>query len=117
MPSNNFYHIFCTAGERVIYEGRFQCPSRKAAITLLREKVGRRNLSGLTYSITEIPVDIIKEVVDSIINKKPVPEGDIITHDKTKSIPPAGFASIICNKRNPMAAHGIANTRRRLGEF
>ena len=117
MPSNNFYHIFCTAGERVIYEGRFQCPSKKAAITLLREKVGRRNLSGLTYSITEIPVDIIKEVVDSIINKKPIPEGDIITHDKTKAIPPAGFASIICNKRNPMAVHGIANTRRRLGEF
>ena len=41
MPTNKFYHILCTSGDKVVYEGKFQCVSRSAAIKLLREKVGR----------------------------------------------------------------------------
>ena len=44
MPTNKFYHILCTTGDKVVYEGRFQCVSRSAAMKLLREKVGRQNL-------------------------------------------------------------------------
>ena len=117
MPTNNYYHIFCTSGERVIYEGRFQCYSRRAALNLLREKIGRRNLSGLTFSITEIPIDIIREVVEAIIHKKPMPEGDIVLPDKNTLIPSSGYASIVSNKRNPKAPRNLGETKRRLGDL
>lgn len=117
MATNSFFHIFCTSGDRVVYEGRFQCYSRKAALNLLREKVGRKNLSGLTFSITEIPIDIIKEIVEAILKKKPIPTGDIIHHDKKIPLPPTGYASIQDNKKSPNAPRGIAKTRRRLGDL
>ena len=117
MATNKFYHIFCTSGDRVVFEGRFQCYSRKSALALLREKIGRANLSGLSYSITEIPVDIIRDVVEAIIRKKPIPEGDIIAYDKSNLLPSGGYASIQSNKCNPNAPRGIGNTRRRLGDL
>ena len=59
MPTNKFYHILCTSGDKVVYEGRFQCVSRSAAMKLLREKVGRQNLYGLIYTVTEIPIEVL----------------------------------------------------------
>lgn len=66
MPTNKFYHILCTSGDKVVYEGRFQCVSRSAAMKLLREKVGRQNLYGLIYTVTEIPIEILREIVDAL---------------------------------------------------
>ena len=118
MPTNKFYHILCTNGSRIIYEGRFQCYSRAAAMNLLREKIGRRNLSGLTYTITEIPIEILREVVDAIINKRKLSEGDITTCEKENfQIPQSGYASIADNKRNPKAPRNLGETKRRLGDL
>lgn len=115
---DKFYHILCTNGERVIYEGRFQCPTRTAAINLLRDKIGRRNLSGLRFTITEIPIDIIREVVESILNKKKVPEGDVVKFDTSQNIPTAnGYAMIYDNKRNTKSARSASGITRRLGDL
>jgi hypothetical protein len=42
---------------------------------LLREKVGRQNLYGLIYTVTEIPIEVLREIVDALINKKPIKNG------------------------------------------
>ncbi len=118
MPTNKFFHILCTNGSRIIYEGRFQCYSRAAAMNLLRDKIGRKNLYGLAYTITEIPIDIIKEVVEAIIQKKPIKEGDITTCEKENlQLPQSGYANITDNKRNPKAPRNLGETKRRLGDL
>ena len=117
MPVKNYYHILCTSGDKIIYEGRFQCISRKAAMNLLREKIGRQNLSGLTYTITEFPIDIMKELIESIIKNKPFKEGDVIPRDKSKKLPTDDFGMIQDYKRNPNAPRGVGSTKRRLGDY
>lgn len=117
MPTNKFYHILCTSGNKVVYEGRFQCATRGAAMTLLKEKIGRQNLSGLVFTITEFPIEVLREVIDSIINKKPLPEGDIVGFQKETSKASASYAKVIGNKHNPNKAQGARSVRRRLGYF
>lgn len=117
MATNKYFHIFCTCGDKVVYEGRFQCYSRKSALSLLREKVGRRNLAGLTFTITEFPIDIMKEIIESILRGKPLKEGDIIPRDPEVVIPSVAVANIVSNKRNPNAPRGATNTKRRLGDL
>lgn len=116
MPTNKFYHILCTSGDKVVYEGRFQCVSRSAALKLLRGKVGRQNLYGLIYTVTEIPIEVLKEIVEAIINKKPIQEGDICSYKDTPSISPA-YAKIKSYKHSPSKPQGANGVKRRLGDF
>lgn len=102
-----FYHILCSRGESVLYEGRFQCGSRAGAVEVLRQKLGVKNLSGLRYTITEIPLDIIREVVESILLKKPLSEGDIHAY-MPKELP-----AIPVRVSSPTPA--LSRAKRRLG--
>lgn len=61
------FHILCQDTEQTIYEGKYMGRTRGAALKHLKEQVGRPTLSGLTYTITEIPVDVIREIVDERI--------------------------------------------------
>lgn len=116
MPTNKFYHILCTSGDKVVYEGRFQCVSRSAAMKLLREKVGRQNLFGLIYTVTEIPIEVLREIVDALINKKPITEGDICSYKETPTISPT-YAKINSYKHNPNKPQGVNGVKRRLRDF
>ena len=73
MSRDRLFHILCTDGEKIRYEGRFQMSSRKEAYRFLRDKIGRKNLYGLHFTITEFPIDVLREVVEAIIRKKPIP--------------------------------------------
>lgn len=117
MATNKYFHIFCTCGDKVVYEGRFQCYSRKSALSLLREKVGRRNLAGLTFTITEFPIDIMKEIIESILRGKPLKRGRHYPSRPRSGYPSGGVANIVSNKRNPNAPRGATNTKRRLGDL
>lgn len=118
MPMDKFFHILCTDSTRIIYEGRFQSPTRASALNILREKIGRQNLCGLTYTVTEIPIEIIREVVEAIINNKKIPEGDIVKFDTTHKLPKAkGFGVIYDNKKNPNAPKNANGIKRRLGDL
>lgn len=117
MSRDRLFHILCTDGEKIRYEGRFQMSSRKEAYRFLRDKIGRKNLYGLHFTITEFPIDVLREVVEAIIHKKPMPEGDIVLPDKNTLIPSSGYASIVSNKRNPYGPKKIGDSVRRLGDF
>ena len=118
MPTDKFFHILCSSGERVVYEGRFQCPTRASAMNILRDKIGRRNLCGLTFTVTEIPIEIIREVVESILNNKKIAEGDIVKFDTSQNMPTAkGHARVYDNTRNPKAPRSPGGITRRLGDL
>lgn len=117
MPMNKYFHILCTSGNKVIYEGRFQCATRGSAMTLLKEKIGRQNLCGLVYTITEFPIEVLKEVIESIMNNKPLPEGDIVSFQEEETSNTSNYSKITNNKRNPNKPKGVAGVRRRLGDL
>ena len=113
-----YFHILCTDGDKVRYAGRFQCKTRAEAFRLMRNKVGRERLWGLSYTITEIPIDLLREIVTAIVKHKPIPFGDIVIDDK-KTLPeppPETFAEV-----NEYTWNGNApkkeTIRRRLGDF
>lgn len=64
---NKLYWIVCEESDQTLYEGRFLGRTRGAAMKHLKEQLGRASLSGLVFSITEIPVPLIKELVREIL--------------------------------------------------
>ena len=78
--------------------------------------VSRQNLYGLIYTVTEIPIEVLREIVDALINKKPITEGDICSYKETPTISPT-YAKINSYKHNPNKPQGVNGVKRRLGDF
>lgn len=68
---NKLYWIVCEEGEQTLFEGRYLGRTRGAAMKHLKEQLGRSNLTGLVFSVTEIPVPLIREIV---AETRPAPE-------------------------------------------
>jgi len=80
---NKLYWIICEEGERTLYEGRYLGRTRGAALKHMKEQVGRSNLTGLVYTITEIPVPLIREIVAEIVR------GNVSAFPLSETRPPA----------------------------
>ena len=60
-----------------LFEGRFRGRTRGEALKFLKQSLGRPNLCGLVFTITEIPVPLIREIVAEILGGElpaPAPE-------------------------------------------
>jgi hypothetical protein len=68
---DKLYYIVCEEKGEALFEGRFQGRTRGAAIKFLKEQIGRPGLNGTVFTITEIPVPLIREIVEGIINGQP----------------------------------------------
>ncbi|MGC9451668.1 MAG: hypothetical protein ACP5I4_09490 [Oceanipulchritudo sp.] len=66
---DKLYWIACDEGDQVLFEGRFLGRTRGAAIKHLKDKLNRDSLTGLVFSITEIPVPLIREIVAEILGQ------------------------------------------------
>jgi len=64
---NKLYWIVCEERDKTLYEGRFLGRTRGAALKHLKEQIGRSNLTGLIFSITEIPVPLIREIIEQVL--------------------------------------------------
>jgi len=64
---NRLFWIACESKSATLYEGRFQGRTRAAAIRFLKQTLGRSSLKGLVYTITEIPVPLIREIVAEML--------------------------------------------------
>ena len=64
---NKLYWIVCEEGDTTLFEGRHQGRTRGSALKFLKEQIGRRSLGGLVFTITEIPVPLIREIVAEIL--------------------------------------------------
>lgn len=57
-----------------------------------------------------------KEIVDALIKKKPITEGDICSYKETPTISPT-YAKINSYKHNPNKPQGVNGVKRGLGDF
>ncbi len=64
---NKLYYIVCDDKETNVFEGRFQGRTRGEALKFLKQSIGRKTLNGLVFTITEIPVPLIREIVAEIL--------------------------------------------------
>jgi hypothetical protein len=64
---NKLYWIVCEEGDTTLFEGRHQGRTRGSALKFLKEQIGRKSLSGVVFTITEIPVPLIREIVAEVL--------------------------------------------------
>lgn len=64
---NKLYWIACDDKDTNIFEGRYQGRTRGEALKFLKQSLGRKSLCGLVFTITEIPVPLIREIVAEIL--------------------------------------------------
>jgi hypothetical protein len=67
---NKLYYIVCDDKETNVFEGRYQGRTRGEALKFLKQTIGRKTLNGLVFTITEIPVPLIREIVAEILAVK-----------------------------------------------
>jgi len=64
---NKLYWIVCDDKETNVFEGRYQGRTRGEALKFLKQSIGRKTLNGLVFTLTEIPVPLIREIVAEIM--------------------------------------------------
>ena len=64
---NKLYYIVCDDKDTTLFEGRYQGRTRGGALKFLKQSLGRKSLNGLVFTITEIPVPLIREIVAEIL--------------------------------------------------
>lgn len=64
---DKLYYIVCEEKGETLFEGRFQGRTRGAAMKFLKEQIGRPGLNGTVFTITEIPVPLVREIVEAIM--------------------------------------------------
>ena len=66
---NKLYWIVCEEGDATLFEGRYQGRTRGSAMKFLKEQIDRKNLSGVVFTITEIPVPLIRELITEMMSE------------------------------------------------
>jgi hypothetical protein len=61
------YKLIASRGTDIVFDDRLQADSPRDARREMKKLLGLESLSGIVYSITEIPVDLIREIVDTRI--------------------------------------------------
>lgn len=64
---DKLYWIVCEEKDTTLFEGRHMGRTRATAMKFLKEQLDRKNLNGLVFTITEIPVPLIREIVAEIL--------------------------------------------------
>ncbi|MCF7730239.1 MAG: hypothetical protein K9N23_01065 [Akkermansiaceae bacterium] len=59
------YKLIASRGNEIVFDDRLQADTPRDARQELKRQLGLQSLSGIVYSITEIPVDLIREIVDA----------------------------------------------------
>jgi hypothetical protein len=70
---NKLYYIVCDDKDNNVFEGRYQGRTRGEALKFRKQSLGRKSLNGLVFTITEIPVPLIREIVAEILAGGSVP--------------------------------------------
>jgi hypothetical protein len=119
---DKLYYIVCDDKDTTLFEGRYQGRTRGGALKFLKQSLGRKSLNGLVFTITEIPVPLIREIVAEILAggvtsaanvmpiTRPVPEPTVTRYDafadaaESGVTPPAPTAKPSKAKANSKAA-------------
>lgn len=95
---NKLYWIVCDDKDTNVFEGRFQGRTRGEALKFLKQSLGRKNLCGLVFTITEIPVPLIREIVAEILGGEmpapaPVEEAPVEPEPEAPPVKPTPVSS------------------------
>ena len=69
---------YATTRTPTLFEGRYQGRTRGGALKFLKQSIGRKTLNGLVFTITEIPVPLIREIVAEILAGGVTPAANIV---------------------------------------
>jgi hypothetical protein len=61
---NRTYKMLASRGSEIIFDDRITADSPRDAREQMKKLLGLTSLSGIVYSVTEIPVELIREIVD-----------------------------------------------------
>jgi hypothetical protein len=61
------YKMIASRGGEIVFDDRLHADSPRDARKELKKLLGLQSLSGIVYSITEVPIDLIREIVDARI--------------------------------------------------
>jgi hypothetical protein len=75
---NKLYWIVCDDKNTNVFEGRYQGRTRGEALKFLKQSLGRKSLNGLVFTITEIPVPLIREIVAEILASGVAPAVNVV---------------------------------------
>jgi len=75
---NKLYWIVCDDKNTNVFEGRYQGRTRGEALKFLKQSLGRKSLNGLVFTITEIPVPLIREIVAEMLAGGVTPAANIV---------------------------------------
>jgi len=105
---NKLYWIVCDDKNTNVFEGRYQGRTRGEALKFLKQSLGRKSLNGLVFTITEIPVPLIREIVAEMLAGGVTPAANIvpITRPEPESRPERfdAFADTPKSKAKPAKA-------------
>jgi hypothetical protein len=59
------FKIIASQGGRVLFDDRLEAPTPREARNQMRALLGLRSLTGVVYSITELPVELIGEIAET----------------------------------------------------
>ena len=59
------FKIVASKGSKIVFDDRVQADSPRTAREQMKSVLGLQSLTGVVYSITEIPVELIKELVNA----------------------------------------------------
>jgi hypothetical protein len=63
------FKIIASKGGRVLFDDRLEAPTPREARNQMRALLGLQSLTGMVYSITEIPVDLIGEIASAKVTE------------------------------------------------
>ena len=61
------YKLIASRGDDIVFDDRVHADTPRHARREMKKLLGLDSLSGIVYSITEIPMDLIREIVDARI--------------------------------------------------
>ncbi len=61
------YKLIASRGHEIVFDDRLQADSPRDARREMKKLLGLDSLSGIVHSITVVPVDLIREIVDARI--------------------------------------------------
>ena len=59
------FKLIASRGTEIVFDDRLQAESPRDARNEMKKALGLESLSGIVYSITEVPVALIREIVDA----------------------------------------------------
>ncbi len=98
---NKLYYIVCEEKETTLFEGRYQGRTRGGALKFLKQAIGRKTLNGLVFTITEIPVPLIREIVAEMLAGGVTPAANVVPITRPEAEPKVERYDAFANAPEP----------------